>query len=267
MASSTRQSLAAAKAAIAPLLNKADLNFAEELFAIGAAVASSTQLRSILSDPSADEKVKSGALNAVFGKNVSEGAIGFATVLVGLRWSSGQDLVRAFEELAVFAVSAIASASKSLPAVESQLFAFKQAVDSDQDLQFALGDRLATDEAKLSLIDTLTKGKISPEAAVLIRRSVTGSRARRVALVLEQFGKQVSAFAERLVATVTVAAPISDGQLAKLEQTLAKSYGQSLKINIEVDPAILGGIKVQVAGEILDGSLASRLTSARLQLA
>lgn len=267
MASSTRQSLAAAKATIAPLLNKADLNFAEELFAIGAAVASSTQLRSILSDPSADEKVKSGALNAVFGKNVSEGAIGFATVLVGLRWSSGQDLVRAFEELAVFAVSAIASASKSLPAVESQLFAFKQAVDSDQDLQFALGDRLATDEAKLSLIDTLTKGKISPEAAVLIRRSVTGARARRVALVLEQFGKQVSAFAERLVATVTVAAPISDGQLAKLEQTLAKSYGQSLKINIEVDPAILGGIKVQVAGEILDGSLASRLTSARLQLA
>ena len=55
--------------------------------------------------------------------------------------------------------------------------------------------------------------------------------------------------------------------MAKLESSLAKSYGQSLKINIEVDPAILGGIKVQVAGEILDGSLASRLINARLQLA
>ena len=69
MASSTRQSLAQAKEALEPLLAKADLKFAEEIFAIGAAVASSSQLRSILSDPSAEVNAKSGALNAVFGKS------------------------------------------------------------------------------------------------------------------------------------------------------------------------------------------------------
>jgi F-type H+-transporting ATPase subunit delta len=267
MASATRQSLTAAKAAIKPLLAKADINFAEEIFGIGAAVASSTQLRSILSDPSAEANAKSGALKAVFGKNVSATALDFVTTLVGLRWSTGQDLVSAFEQLAVFAVASIAADGKKLATVESELFAFKQAVDSDQDLQFALGDRKATDEAKLALVAALTKGKVTDEAALLIRRSVTGARRRRVALVLEQFGKQVSAFAERLVATVTVATPMSDAQLGRLETVLAKSYGQSLKLNVEVDPAILGGIKVQVAGEILDGSLASRLTAAKLQLA
>ena len=267
MASATRQSLTAAKAAIKPLLAKADINFAEEIFGIGAAVASSTQLRSILSDPSAEANAKSGALKAVYGKNVSATALDFVTTLVGLRWSTGQDLVSAFEQLAVFAVASIAADGKKLATVESELFAFKQAVDSDQDLQFALGDRKATDEAKLALVAALTKGKVTDEAALLIRRSVTGARRRRVALVLEQFGKQVSAFAERLVATVTVATPMSDAQLGRLETVLAKSYGQSLKLNVEVDPAILGGIKVQVAGEILDGSLASRLTAAKLQLA
>jgi F-type H+-transporting ATPase subunit delta len=60
---------------------------------------------------------------------------------------------------------------------------------------------------------------------------------------------------------------MNDAQLDRLETVLAKSYGQSLKLNVEVDPSILGGIKVQVAGEILDGSLASRLTAAKLQLA
>ena len=267
MASATRQSLTAAKAAIKPLLAKADIKFAEEIFGIGSAVASSTQLRSILSDPSAEAKAKSGALTAVFGKSVSASALEYVTTLVGLRWSTGQDLVSAFEQVAVFAVAAIAAENKKLANVESELFAFKQAVDSDQDLQFALGDRNASDEAKLSLVDALTKGKVSEEAAVLIRRAVTGARRRRVALVLEQFGKQVSAYAERLVATVTVAAPMNDAQLDRLENVLAKSYGQSLKLNVEVDPSILGGIKVQVAGEILDGSLASRLTAAKLQLA
>jgi F-type H+-transporting ATPase subunit delta len=119
----------------------------------------------------------------------------------------------------------------------------------------------------LALVDTLIKGKVTPEAAVLISRAVAGARRRRVALVLAQFGKQVSAYAERLVATVTVAAPISDKQLERLEAVLAKSYGQSLKLNLEIDPAILGGIKVSVAGQVIDGSLISRLNSAKMQLA
>ncbi|WP_296630829.1 F0F1 ATP synthase subunit delta [Rhodoluna sp.] len=267
MASSTRQSIVAAKATLTPLLATADLKFAEELFAVGAAVASSTQLRSILSDPSAEAAAKSGALVAVFGKNLSKTALEFVTSLVGLRWSTGQDLVSAFEQLAVFAVSAIAAENKNLAKVESELFAFQSAVDSDQELQFALGDQLASEEAKLKLVEALTKGKVTAEAATLIRRAITGARRRRVSVVLEQFGKQVSEFALRLVATVTVAAPISASQLQRLEAVLAKSYGQSLKLNVEVDENILGGIKVQVAGEILDGSLSSRLTAAKLQLA
>ena len=267
MASSTRQSLAAAKEALNPLLAKADLKFAEEIFAIGAAVASSAQLRSILSDPSAEAKAKSGALTAVFGKGVSASALEFSNSLVALRWSTGQDLVAAFEQLAVFTVAAIAAKAKNLSKVESEIFAFQTAVDSDQELQFALGNNAASDDAKIALVNSLLKGKATEEASVLIRRAVTGARRRRVAVALEQFGKQVSAYAERLVATVTVAAPISAAQLERLEGALAKAYGNSLKLNVEVDASILGGVKVQVAGEILDGSLSTRLTTAKLQLA
>jgi F-type H+-transporting ATPase subunit delta len=267
MASSTRQSLAVAKEALTPLLAKADLKFAEEIFAIGSAIASSAQLRSILSDPSAEAKAKSGALTAVFGKGVSAKALEFANSLVALRWSTGQDLVAAFEQLAVFSVAAIAANGKKLASVESEIFAFQTAVDSDQELQFALGNNAASDDAKLSLVDALLKGKATEEAAVLIRRAVTGARRRRVAVALEQFGKQVSAYADRLVATVTVAAPVSEKQLERLEAVLAKSYGHSLKLNVEIDESILGGMKVQVGGEILDGSLSARLLQAKLQLA
>jgi F-type H+-transporting ATPase subunit delta len=263
MASSTRQSLAAAKEALNPLLAKADLKFAEEIFVIGAAVASSAQLRSILSDPSAEAKAKSGALTAVFGKGVSASALEFSNSLVALRWSTGQDLVAAFEQLAVFT----AAKAKTLSKVESEIFAFQTAVDSDQELQFALGNNAASDDAKIALVNSLLKGKATEEASVLIRRAVTGARRRRVAVALEQFGKQVSAYAERLVATVTVAAPVSVKQLERLEAILAKSYGHSLKLNVEVDESILGGMKVQVGGEILDGSLSARLLQAKLQLA
>ena len=267
MASSTRQSLAAAKVALNPLLAKADLKFATELFAVASATATSNQLRSLLSDPSAEGNAKSGAVAAVFAKSISANVLEFVNVLVGLRWSKGSDLVSAIEQLGVHVVASIAANGKTLGQLESDLFSFQQAVDSDQDLQFALGDKLATEEAKLSLVDSLTSKRVSAESAILIRQAVVSARRRRVSLVLEQFGKQVSAFASRLVATVTVARPMSENQLERLEKALAASYGQSLKLNIELDESILGGVRVQVAGDIIDGSLASRLSEAKLQLA
>lgn len=265
MASSTRQSLVAAKLAIAPIVASADIKFAEEIFAVGQAIAESLQLRSILSDPSTESNVKTGALKAVFGKSISSATLEFVGKLVDLRWSTGQDLVSAFEQLGVFAVASIAG--KKLAAIESDLFAFQLAVDADQELQFALASKQADEATKMTLVDALIGGKVAAESNLLIKQAVIGARNRRVSVVLEQFGKQVSAVADRLVATVTVASALEPKQLERLEAILAKSYGQSLKLNVEIDESLIGGVKVQIADEIIDGSLASRLTNAKLLLA
>jgi len=267
MASSTRQALAAAKEALNPLLKGADLAFAEEVLSIGTAISSSIQLRNILSDPSGENKSKQGALNAVFGKHVSKDALAFAQTVSGLRWSKGSDLVRGFQELGVYAVASIASKNSKLAALEDELFSVRQVIDSDHELQQAFSSRQADLDSKATLIETLTKGKLGAEAALLVKYAVLSIGAQKLSAVLEKIGKQVSEVASRLVATVTVAAPLSSAQLERLDTLLAKSYGQQLNLNVEIDPNILGGVKVQVSGEIIDGSVASRLNQAKLQLA
>ncbi len=267
MASSTRQALFAGKEAIKPLLASADLNFAAELFSIAEAIASSVQLRNILSDPSAENAAKQGALIAVFGKSASKSAVEFVTSLVSLRWSTGRDLVSGIEQLAVYAVASIAAADNSISTLEAQLFSVRQIIDSDQELQFALSSKTASDASKLALVETLVGKKVSQAASLLVRNAVLIARRERVSVVLEQFGKQVSAVAARLVATVTVAAPLDAKQLERLGAALANNYGQALQLNIEIDPTLIGGLRVQVADEIIDGSLSSRLNEARLQLA
>jgi F-type H+-transporting ATPase subunit delta len=267
MASSTRQAIAAGKEALKPLLASADLNFAAELFSIAEAIASSVQLRNILSDPSAENAAKQGALNAVFGKTASKSAVEFVTSLVALRWSTGRDLVAGIEQLAVYAIASIAAADNSLSTLEAELFKVRQTIDSDQELQFALSSKTATDVSKLALIDAILAKKAAPATALLVRNAVVIARRERVSVVLEQFAKQVSAFATRLVATITVAAELDAKQLERLGAALAKNYGQALQLNIEIDPTLIGGVRVQVADEIIDGSLSSRLNEARLQLA
>ncbi len=267
MASSTRQALVAAKEAQTPLLASADLKFATELFAVSAALAESAQLRGILSDPSADADAKSKLSSSIFGKAVSAANLKFVNGLFGLRWSSGRDLVEAVETLAIRAAASVAAKNKELDTVEAQIFAFRHAVDSDSELQFALANKSASDEAKAKLVKDLLGKSVSDAAELLIRSAVLGAGRRRVYVVLERFGKQVSEFAERLVATVSVAAPISKAQVEKLESVLTAKYHHPIRINLVIDPELIGGVRVQLTGDIIDGSLSNRLQKAKLQLA
>lgn len=266
MASSTRQSLAAAKSKLDSSIESASLAVASDLFSVASAIAGSGQLRSLLSDPSAELNAKSGAVSAVFAKSVAKEAIALVTELVALRWSKGSDLVAAIEQFAVQVVSANAAKSKNLETVESELFAFIEAVENNSDLQFALASKQATDQAKLALVDSLIKGA-SAEGAVLIRQAVVAARKVRATTVLNLFAKWVSAYAARLVATVTAAHPLTAAQVTQLESILAAQYHASIKLNVQVDPSLLGGLVIQIGEEIIDGSLSSRLNQARLQLA
>jgi F-type H+-transporting ATPase subunit delta len=267
MGSSTRQSLASAKQALQPLLAKADLAFATELFAVSAAVASSSQLRSLLSDPSAEVNAKSGAVAAVFGKSTSADVVGFVTSLVALRWSKGSDLVSAIEQLGVFVVANIAAKSGKIDALAAEVFAFEQAIDENTELQFALASKTASTEARLALVEKLLGGRASAEGAALIREAVVASGKRRTSLVLESYSKIIAQVAESQVAKVTVARDLSAAQVERLTAALAKVYGSSVKLNIEHDASVIGGIRVQIADQIIDGSVVARLNQAKLSLA
>jgi len=263
MASSTRQALAQAKSEISGYLG-AGLTFANDLFTIADAIAGNAQLRGMLSDPSTESSVKSSLIERVFAGKVSKEAIEFLKTFSGKRFSRGIDLVVCLEQLGVHA--AASSTSAELDAVLAELFSFNQIVASDRDLQFALSSKSAPSQAKLALVETLLGNKVKPVTKALISQAVSGARGRKVGTVLDQFTKQVAAFGESLVANVTVASPITSVQEKQLVDNLAKTYGQSIKLNVSVNPEILGGVVVEIAGEIIDGSVASRLTNLKQQL-
>ena len=66
-----------------------------------------------------------------------------------------------------------------------------------------------------------------------------------------------------MVAVVTSAVPLSDPQKQRLGAALAKLYGRQMHLNLDVDPEVLGGIRVQVGDEVINGTIADRLEDAR----
>lgn len=265
MASSTRQALAQAKADASAYLGS-DLAFAIDLFVVADAISGSTQLRGILSDSSTESDAKNALIERVFNTKVSANAIEFVKKVSALRFSRSMDLVIVLEQLGVHAAAATASKTDVLAEVQSELFSFQQVVASDRDLQFALSNKSAPNEAKLQLVDALVSSKVNAVTKALIAQAVGAVRGRRIAIVLDQFGKQVAAYGDSLVATVTVSSALDTNQVERLRSSLAKTYGQQIRLNVEVDSSIIGGMVVQIAGEIIDGSVSSRLQNLKLQL-
>jgi F-type H+-transporting ATPase subunit delta len=54
--------------------------------------------------------------------------------------------------------------------------------------------------------------------------------------------------------------------LTRLGNALAKAFGRELQLNVEVDEEVIGGVHVTVNGEVIDGTVLTKLVNARLQL-
>ncbi|MBI2860970.1 MAG: ATP synthase F1 subunit delta [Chloroflexi bacterium] len=67
-------------------------------------------------------------------------------------------------------------------------------------------------------------------------------------------------------ARVITAVPLTEGDETGLVKQLREIFGKEVKLETELDPRIMGGLKVRVGGTLLDGSLRSRLMALRKEL-
>ena len=63
------------------------------------------------------------------------------------------------------------------------------------------------------------------------------------------------------------ALPLTEAQRQRLGAALARTYGREVRLNIDVDPTVIGGLRVQIGGELFDGTMLGRLDEARRRLA
>ncbi|MBO4284236.1 MAG: ATP synthase F1 subunit delta [Clostridia bacterium] len=68
------------------------------------------------------------------------------------------------------------------------------------------------------------------------------------------------------VAKVTSARTLTDEEKSKLTAALARRYGVTVEAEYKTDPALLGGMKVEISGMLLDGSARRRLDGVRADL-
>ena len=67
-------------------------------------------------------------------------------------------------------------------------------------------------------------------------------------------------------ALIDSAFAIDDAQLADVVATLEKRFGRKLNASVEIEPELIGGIRVVVGDEVLDTSVKARLEQMKVAL-
>ncbi|WP_088319599.1 F0F1 ATP synthase subunit delta [Kineosporia sp. R_H_3] len=266
----SRESLAAGQERLAALLSVPGTDPArvgEELLGVTDVLASSAGLRRALTDPSRDGEAKAGLVTQLLGSRIGSTTADFVAGLARARWSRPADLTDAVESFGVSAVLAGAEQAGRLDAVEDELFRFSRTVAGDNSLRDAFSARTAGADRKAQLVRTLLAGKAAPETVRLAVQAATAPRGQRTEAVLEGYVEAAAQRRRQLVAEVTSAAPLTQVQRDRLAAALQRLYGREIRINADVDPSVVGGLRVQVGGELIDGTVVGRLDEARRRMA
>ena len=264
MRGASHESLARASEALASASVTESLG--TELYSVAKLLDSNGTLRRALTDPARPAAARVGLAERLLGGKISSQAMEILTVAVGGRWSSSRDLANALDQLSVEAEVAYADAQGKLDEVEDELFRLDRVVAAERALSDVLTDRNIPVERRQQLIHDLLEGKADPVTVRLVERAVDG-RGRSFAASMRAY--QVAAAARRnaSIATVRVAIDLTEGERSRLSEALSRQYGRLIQLNVIVDPTVVGGVRIDIGDEVIDGTIAARLDEAQRRIA
>lgn len=234
-----------------------------DLFSIAGLLRGEPALRRVATDVSLLGEAKAGLVESIFAGKVGADALGLVKSAVTQRWTASRDLADALELLGVVATVRSASDAGRLA---DELFAFGRAVETNPDFRDALSDGSRSQDDRAGLVRGLLEGKALPATVTLAEQALSGSH-RTVGVALAAFQKVAADVQGQSVAVVRVARPLSEADAERLAGALSRQYGKAVHLNVVVDDSVVGGIKVEIGDEVIDGTVASRLDDARRQLA
>ena len=108
---------------------------------------------------------------------------------------------------------------------------------------------------------------IGQEGQNLAKLLIAAHKTQLASEILEEFEAMADEAEGRVRATATAAVELSRSDTDRLARDLSKRLGKDVRLEVRVDPKIIGGLVIRVGDHVVDASLATRLQLLRRQLA
>ena len=154
-------------------------------------------------------------------------------------------------------------ATANFARVEEELFRWARTVEASPELRRLLTDRDAARASRVATVEALLAGKVDDVTLALSRFVIEGGRPRDVVGTLDYLVDYVARVRDWRVARVYTARPLDDASQRELVSSLSALTGKNVELQIANDPALLGGVLVEVGDLRLDATTRGRLAALR----
>ena len=118
-------------------------------------------------------------------------------------------------------------------------------------------------EAKQLFRSCISDGVLDENRVRKTVDEVLVERPRRFVAILSHLQRLVKLDAERHLARIESAVALTPQVQAEVKASLERRYGRGLHFQFSENPALLGGMRVQVGSDVFDGSIRTRLNEVR----
>ncbi|MCC9624670.1 F0F1 ATP synthase subunit delta [Thalassospira sp. MA62] len=161
----------------------------------------------------------------------------------------------------------LANSADKLDAVKSDLELLDQAIANSDDLRNVLRSPVISRDvqakAMAALLDKLGVSEMTKKTVGLLCQ-----KRRLFALpgVINSYLSMLSAHNGEVTAQVTSASELKKEQIEAVTGALKEVVGATVKVDLKVDPAVLGGLVVKVGSRVFDASLRTKLQKLELAM-
>ena len=160
------------------------------------------------------------------------------------------------------AVFELADGERGLEAWSQRLGRLRDVL-ADEQVRTVLTNPTISTERRMELV---SDSSFDAETTNLAKLLIEGNRVDEIDGIAEEFDNLADDAAGRVRATVTTAVQLDSADRDRVAAQLSKQLGKEVRMRAEVDPRILGGLKVQYGDRLIDATVATRLQQLRRRL-
>lgn len=154
----------------------------------------------------------------------------------------------------------LAVSSSTLDEVNNDMNIVSQFLLNSKDLQKFLSNPLVTQGAKKKVVNDILEEQISPSTLKFLMVLVDRGRIAFLDAVAQRYLELSYKRASIEIATVTSAVQLSSQQQKNLVEKLKKITGaEQVKLQLKVNPELIGGFIVEIGSQLIDTSLSGQL--------
>ncbi|GAB39158.1 F0F1 ATP synthase subunit B/delta [Gordonia sputi] len=206
--------------------------------------------------------LKKQLVHSLFDGKASPIAVEVVASAVAQHWSQPNDILVALRRQNALVVLTAAERDGQIEQVEDELFRVSRLLEANPTLASLLTDFTKPADRRNALLTGLLGSQIGNYTAHLLTQTISLLNGQPAESAVDQLAQLAAAMRGETVAHVVSAAELSDAQKQRLGGVLAEIYHRKISVQTEIDPSIIGGLRIGVGDEVIEADIATRLAKA-----